>query len=284
MAAMSFPAPACLRPLLRHPVNVAALLYAACGLGAAPAVHAAAVAAPAGPAARASSVVSALPPRPQVAWLWDEALLPAWSTPEAAVLQRHILLTGEQALTRPRQHWPLVAPATRITPVVHVEVSTVNPPVDIDRRRAMIVRAMQEAAHGSTSGWVQLDMEAKPSQRAFYRSLVQQLRAELPPQLRLSVTALAWWCRSPAWLDGLAADEVVPMFFRMGRDSAQLRDIIEHSPATLHPSCRAGSAGFSPQEPFAPQVTARYRKTYWFDRHAWKRSAANDTPVPRNTP
>jgi hypothetical protein len=205
----------------------------------------------------------------QIAWLWDGAALPAWSQPEAAVLQRHILLSGDSALTRPRSRagWP---PASRITPVVHVEVSTINPAVDIESRRAMIVRAMHEAADASTSGWVQLDMEAKPSQRLFYRSLVRQLRKELPPQIKLSVTALAWWCRSPAWLDDLGADEVVPMFFRMGKDSARLRDIIEHSPATLHASCR-NVAGFSPQEPFVSAVTARYRKTYWFDRYAWKR-------------
>jgi hypothetical protein len=134
----------------------------------------------------------------------------------------------------------------------------------------MILRAMHEAATVSTSGWVQLDMEARPSQRVFYRSLVRQLRAELPPQIKLSVTALAWWCRSPAWLDDLGADEVVPMFFRMGRDNAALRRVIEQSPATLHASCRT-VAGFSPQEAFPPQVAARYRKTYWFDRYAWKR-------------
>lgn len=209
----------------------------------------------------------------QIAWLWDGAVLPAWSQPEAAVLQRHILLSGDTALTRLRSGngnragWP---PASRITPVVHVEVSTVKPPIDIESRRAMIVRAIHEAADASTSGWVQLDMEAKPSQRLFYRSLVRQLRSELPPQIKLSVTALAWWCRSPAWLDDLGADEVVPMFFRMGKDSARLRDIVEHSPATLHTSCR-NVAGFSPQEPFASSVTARYNKTYWFDRYAWKR-------------
>ncbi|MYM72076.1 hypothetical protein GTP56_07685 [Duganella sp. FT134W] len=205
----------------------------------------------------------------QVAWLWDGAALPAWSQQEAAILQRHILLSGDNALTRPRAGWP---PASRITPVVHVEVSTVNPPIDLERRRAMILRAMQEAADASTSGWVQLDMEAKPSQRVFYRSLVRQLRSELPPHIKLSVTALAWWCRSPAWLDDLGADEVVPMFFRMGKDSGRLRDIVEHSPATLHASCR-DVAGFSPQEPFSPQVTARYHKTYWFDRYAWQRGA-----------
>jgi hypothetical protein len=220
----------------------------------------------------------------QVAWLWDEARLPAWSMREAAVLQRHILLSGDDILTRPRKRWPALPPSALVTPVLHVEVSTVNPPRQIENSRAIIVHALLDAAAASTSGWVQLDMEARPSQRAFYRSLVQQLRDELPARIKLSVTALAWWCRAPAWLDGLAADEVVPMFFRMGADSAATRTILEQSPATLHASCRAGSAGFSPQEPFAPGVTGRYAKTYWFDRRAWRRDGADLPPPSRNSP
>jgi hypothetical protein len=220
-------------------------------------------------------------PQQQTAWLWDEARLPAWSAREAAVLQRHILLSGDSARTRPRMRKPVLAPGTLVTPVLHVEVSTVNPPQNIEQRAPMIVQAMREAAAASSSGWVQLDMEAKPSQRAFYRALVREIRDTLPPQVHLSVTALGWWCRSPAWLDGLAADEVVPMFFRMGRDSAAVRALVEQSPQTLHASCRNGSAGFSPQEPFAPEVTQRYRKTYWFDRHAWRLpepTPSNGTP------
>lgn len=218
----------------------------------------------------------------QAAWLWDEARLPAWSAHEAAVLQRHILLTGDDILLRPRKRWPALPVSTLVTPVLHVEVSTVNPPVNIERSRAIIVSALLDAAARSTSGWVQLDMEAKPSQRVFYRSLVRDIRAALPARLKLSVTALAWWCRSPAWLDDLAADEVVPMFFRMGRDSAALRVILEQSPGTLHASCRARSAGFSPQEPFTRAVSERYAKNYWFDRYAWKRDGADLPPLSRN--
>jgi hypothetical protein len=227
--------------------------------------------------------VSAAEPRQQVAWLWDEAAQPSWSVPEAALLQRHILLSGDSARTRPRMRQPVLAPGTRVTPVLHVEVSTVNPPRRIEQRAAMIVQAMREAAAASTSGWVQLDMEARPSQRAFYRELVREVRAALPPQVRLSVTALAWWCRSPAWLDGLAADEVVPMFFRMGPDSAAMRAIVEQSPQTLHASCRNGSAGFSPQEAFAPEVAQRYKKLYWFDRHAWRRAGVSPTTTNTGT-
>jgi hypothetical protein len=225
--------------------------------------------------------LSGLPAHAQaVAWLWDEAQLPAWSAPRAAVLERHILLSGGDIAIRPRMRQPKLPAGAQVTPVLHVEVSVVRPPVDIESSRALIVKSMRDLAPASTSGWVQLDMEAKPSQRDFYRSLVRQIRAELPPSLRLSVTALAWWCRSPDWLDGLAADEIVPMFFRMGRDSAALRRIVEDSPKTLHPSCRTGSAGFSPQEPFPAGVAQRYATTYWFDRHAWRGSPSTSPLLP----
>lgn len=233
------------------------------------------------PAALLCALLGAAPPASaqQIAWLWDEAELPAWSAPEAAVLHRHVLLSGAAIRTRPRMRQPALPAGTRVTPVLHVEVSTVRPPEDIEGSRALIVGAALDAAADSTSGWVQLDMEAKPSQRLFYHSLVRQIRAALPPRMRLSVTALTWWCRSPAWLDNLDADEVVPMFFRMGRDGAELRELIEHQPERLHQRCRGGTAGFSPQEPFSAEVEARYSKRYWFDRRAWRRSSFIPTPI-----
>lgn len=218
--------------------------------------------------ALAAGTVAAQPLR--TAWLWDAADAPAWPNAEAAVVVQHLLLSGERLLARPRLRAPALAPATRVTPVVHVEVSTVQPPVRIERHRDALRDAVLRAAHASSSGWVQLDMEARPSQRGFYLALVRELRAALPRELRLSVTALAWWCRSPAWLDGNAADEVVPMFFRMGADTAALRRLVAQSPQALHPRCRQDAAGFSTREAFDAATTGRYRKTYWFDERRWR--------------
>ncbi|MFL6656704.1 MAG: hypothetical protein ACJ8GW_01430 [Massilia sp.] len=201
--------------------------------------------------------------------MWKDSAPPAWSQPVLAVVDRHILLSGatvrQRAGAMPRQ----LAAGTLVTPLVHVEIDPLQPVPNLHAASPQIIKAMQSAAAATTSGWVQLDLEARPSQRVDYRTLVQDLRRVLPPSVQLSVTALAWWCRSPAWLDGLAADEVVPMFFKMGREGAALRKVIAQQPSLLHPSCRTGSAGFSPQEPFAPAVVARYTHTYWFDYHGW---------------
>ncbi len=210
------------------------------------------------------------PPPEAIAWLWKDAPIPAWSRGMVAVVDRHVWLAGDKVLVRPGARPRRLPEGAAVIPVVHVEIDPLRPPAGLVQAQAVVLDAMQAAARATTSGWVQLDLEARPSQRAAYRALVQRIRASLPPQVKLSVTALAWWCRSPAWLDGLPADEVVPMFFRMGRDNAPLRAIVAQRPATLHPLCRSGSAGFSRQEPFAPEVAARYRRTYWFDETGWK--------------
>lgn len=196
--------------------------------------------------------------------------MPEWSQAHVAVVVQHVLLRGPDILVRPRPQAPLLGPKTLVTPVVHVEMSLVQPPMLAERQRQVIVDAVQRAAERSSSGWVQLDLEARPSQRAFYVATLRELRAALPAETRLSITALAWWCRSPDWLDELPVDEVVPMFFRMGRDGAALRHLLADEPQRLHRQCRQGSAGFSVQEPVDAATVARYDRSYWFDDRRWR--------------
>lgn len=220
------------------------------------------------------SFLDALPPDSPgsaIAWLWKDAPVPAWSQSTVAVVDRHIWLAGDKILVRPGARPRRLPPTATVIPVVHVEIDVLHPPRSLHAAQEAVLAAMHSAARATTSGWVQLDLEARPSQRDDYRALVQRIRGALPHNVKLSVTALAWWCRSPAWLDGLHADEVVPMFFRMGRDNAGLRDIVANQPHVLHPACRAGSAGFSLQEAFPQAVGARYHRTFWFDERGWKR-------------
>ena len=220
--------------------------------------------------APAIALAASAPPAGGVAWMWDGAQVPRPLPAEIAPVVDQYLFRGTQVLRRPG-HPPRGLPATvRVTPVVHVEMSVVRPPLDIDAHASLVVDAVVRAARRSTSGWVQLDLEAHPSQRAFYRRLVGDVRAALPPGIRLSVTALAWWCRSTEWLDGLAADEVVPMFFRMGRDGSALRTILIENPDRLHGRCRGEAVGFALQEPFPDATVARFRRTYWFDNRHWR--------------
>ena len=220
------------------------------------------------------------PPAGDIAWMWDGARVPQPLPAEIAPVVRHILLRGTQVLVRPGHPPHGLPPDVRVTPVVHVEMSVVRPPVDVAAHEAIIVDAVVRAAARSTSGWVQLDLEAHPSQRAFYRRLVRDLRAALPPGTRLSVTALAWWCRSDRWLDDLPADEVVPMFFRMGRDGPAMREMLVAEPDRLHARCRGEAIGRSLQEPFPATTLPSFRRTYWFDNRQWRTPPTDTSATP----
>jgi hypothetical protein len=208
----------------------------------------------------------------KIAWLWDTAQPPAWSVQEVAIVVDHILLRENSILERQRSTSPSLQSTTRVTPVVHVEISTVSPPKKIENSHDLIVSRMAEAARMSTSGWVQLDMEARPSQWEYYAALVRDIRTALPDKTKLSVTTLAWWCRAHTRLAMLDADEIVPMFFRMGRDASQIRNTSIHTPDKMDSQCRSTVAGFATNENFPAAVIARYTKTYWFDRNAWRTS------------
>lgn len=229
---------------------------AAIGLGFATAAAAAATGAVDGPAAPA-----------RIPWVWDGGRLPSPLPREIAPVVRQVWLHDDVMEVRPGAHEGAPPPGVRLTPVVHVELSWSHPPVDPARHAAALRELVLRAAASSTSGRVQLDLEARPSQREFQRALVHDVHEALQGRVALSVTALAWWCRAPGWLDGLEAEEIVPMFFRMGRDGPAIRRLLEDSPQALHPRCRSGAAGFSPREPLPDAVVARYGRAYWFDRH-----------------
>ncbi|MBC7786285.1 MAG: hypothetical protein H7Z18_02255 [Methylophilaceae bacterium] len=101
-------------------------------------------------------------------------------------------------------------------PLVHVEFDIFKPPPAPTNLHDDILNAVLIAASQSTSGWVQLDCEARTSHRLFYKTLVHDIKVALPHHIKLSVTALAWWCNSKDWLNDLKADGVVPMFFAWG--------------------------------------------------------------------
>lgn len=204
-----------------------------------------------------------------IPWLWDRV----WKVPPSqgvSLLMENIELRGSTMTARGRPTSPTIATSTKVTPLIHVEVNVFEPPKSPEQFNDKILGIVLRTAERSTSGWVQLDYEARPSGKGAYKELVRRIHEKLPPNVRLSVTALAWWCRSDAWLNDLAADEVVPMFFRMGKDAATMREVLLNDPDKLHPKCRNAAIGVSRQEPEILPASERYQKRYWFDNTAWK--------------
>jgi hypothetical protein len=120
---------------------------------------------------------------------------------------------------------------------------------------------------------VQLDFDALVSQRGFYAELIDAVRARLP-QHRLSITALASWCFGDRWLETLAIDAAVPMYYRMGPDGNQIRHYLSSQsqiPATI---CR-DNAGYSLDEPEAPIVGTQ--RLFVFSAEGWSEELLDAT-------
>ncbi|QSI33902.1 hypothetical protein GNX71_31775 [Variovorax sp. RKNM96] len=207
------------------------------------------------------------PPR-TLLWVWDRPQLFS-APPEGmgiAYLHATVRLSGTQSRTTWRQ-WPLrIAPGITVIPVVHVTLDNLAPsPVD-DTQQQAIARALEHAAAHSRSGWVQLDFEARRSQREAYVALLQRLQP-LRANVRLSATALASWCMSDPWLPAGLVDEVVPMYFRMDAESARIRQRLQATGAATVPACR-DAAGLLLGEPWP--ALGGVKRRYVFHTGAWK--------------
>jgi len=160
----------------------------------------------------------------------------------------------------PRANALRLSPGTRLLPVVRVEVER-GAAAALDRRLSRdLARAVAALARGPR---LQVDFDATASQRPFARDLLAELRRALPQPSHLSVTALASSCfdGSAAALD---ADEVVPMLFRMGVESAPLRRRVHRH--GLPPPCER-AVGLATDEPrVRPRRGARL---YLFAPRAW---------------
>jgi hypothetical protein len=114
---------------------------------------------------------------------------------------------------------------------------------------------------------IQIDFDAASSERDFYRSLLQDVRRQLPDKVPLSMTALASFCVGDRWLRDLPVDEAVPMIFRMGADDKTIRNMLSGGGDFREPLCQR-SYGVAIDEPPDFQRDAA-RRVYIFNSHAW---------------
>ena len=231
------------------------------------------------PRARTAGALAALPAT--MLWAWERPEDLRWLPPEAGVAYVAVTveLAGEGMRLRRRAYPLLVRPDTAVVPMVHVDASWRTPPVLGIAQRDLIVEQLLAAARGSASHVVQLDFEVRQSQRAFLRDVVREARRRLPPEVALSATALASWCAGDYWLAGLAADEIVPMAFRMARDDAAIRRLLAERGAFTRPGC-AGALGMASDE--APIKTHAVRRYFFaprsWDQDTWRRLSSSTSP------
>lgn len=201
----------------------------------------------------------------------------AWESPQdlrflskdegVAFLAGELLLSAESARWTPRRNPLKVRPETPLMAVLRVEAKGNVP--GKEAREAFVARALEVARLPGVRA-LQIDFDATVSQRSFYLAALRNLRFHLPEGIPLSITALASWALEDRWMRdcGLArvVDEAVPMLFRMGPDSAQVRKHLQSQ--DFEEPMSQGSYGLSTDEPL-PRLRSG-RRCYVFHPGPWK--------------
>jgi hypothetical protein len=199
-----------------------------------------------------------------VLWIWERPEDLAFADPREtgfAVLAGTVTLLERDFSWRPRLQ-PVALPTGAVTlAVVRIEAPgsrAVEPGAQAQIRLADLLARI---ARDTRAEGLQVDFDARQSERALYRRLLEQIRPRLAPGQTLSITALASWCAGDSWIRDLPVVEAVPMLFRMG--------VEQFSGSDLRVPLCATSAGVSTDEPF-PALSGRSR-IYVFSARGWTR-------------
>ena len=211
---------------------------------------------------------------------FPRTVLWAWERPEdlrsldshlfaVAFLAQTLVLKGDEVVFTPRRQPLKVAPETRLIAVTRIESqkTTGQRSVLSEAQRQRIAALILNTLALNNVSVVQVDFDAVKSEREFYKSLLKDLRQQLPENVALSMTALASFCVGDRWLADLPVDEAVPMIFRMGTDDQPIKRLLADGNDFREPLCRK-SYGVSLDEPIRVNFeTARRR--YVFNPHSW---------------
>ncbi|WP_157288291.1 hypothetical protein [Uliginosibacterium gangwonense] len=203
----------------------------------------------------------------QMVWAWERAEDLRWLPAEVGVAYVALVieLDGRRIHLRPRSRPLLLRSETPLVPVIHVDALWHPSPSLSGKQRDAIVGQVLRLAGAGNQKVVQLDFEVRRSQRAFLEELVKRIRAGLPRDYALSVTALASWCAGDYWLDQLQADEIVPMAFRMGNDDKEIRALLAGQPHFTRERCTT-AVGLATDE---PPIRVNSLRRYLFSPVPW---------------
>jgi hypothetical protein len=211
---------------------------------------------------------------PLMLWVWDRnddlRFLDATDT-GVAVLAATLTLRGDRVALEPR-HNPIQLPERmRRAAVVHVETDRAEPPTLGPNQLRRFVEALAAVNDEVPNEVLQIDFEALASQRTFLIDSIAALRGRIPGAV-ITATALASWCANESWIEQLAADEVVPMLFRMGYDGRKVRAQLENGGDFRNEACRS-SLGIATNE--LPAVLPGGRRIYVFNPRHWSAETYN---------
>lgn len=209
-----------------------------------------------------------------ILWAWERPEELSFIDPHevgVAFLAKTLYLRGDRVVVRPRLQTLNVPQGTVLMAVARIEPGHSETPALSSGQQAKVVWAIVELTRIPGIAAIQVDFDAKVSERAFYRDLLYDLRRQLPESMALSITALASWCIYDNWLSGLPVDEAVPMLFRMGPDRYQVLLHLEAG-GDFRPAVCRHSLGISTDEPMPKFPSGR--RVYIFHPQAWSPAAA----------
>lgn len=208
-----------------------------------------------------------------VLWAWERPENLNFIDPDKigiAFLARTIYLRGDRVVVKPRLQ-PLTVPdGTKLVAVTRIESDRSNPPVLSSEQKTKIVSEIVSLIHINNVFTIQIDFDAKVSERDFYRKIITDLRNSLHDSIGLSITALASWCIYDTWISDLPIDDAVPMLFRMGADRKQIIMYLE-SGGDFRLSVCKHSLGISTNEPILKLPSSR--RIYIFNSRSWSKTA-----------
>ncbi len=192
-----------------------------------------------------------------VLWAWERPERLQFVDPHTtgvAFLTRTISWRGGQVESRPRLQ-PLEVPAgVALMAVIRLEGTGVLPDAQV-----VAEPILHDAARPGIQA-LQIDFDARESERAWYRGLLDRLRAGLAAGVPLTITALASWCGNDSWMRGLPVADAVPMLFRMGAGEPRGK-------VTFRAALCQSSLGISTDE--WPAQVPRGRRLFVFHPRPW---------------
>lgn len=200
-----------------------------------------------------------LPEFPRIMiWAWERPEKLDFIDPRevgVAFLAGTVRVRGDVVTARARLQPLVVAAGTAMMAVVRVESQDPQPGAKIAVEHAILDATELQGVRA-----LQIDYDAKVSEREFYRGVIQDVRRVLPASMPLSITALASWCEYDDWISSLPVAEAVPMLFRMGAEPYRGADELRAG------KCQS-SAGISTDEPLVDPP--RGRRVYIFHPRSW---------------
>jgi hypothetical protein len=195
-----------------------------------------------------------------ILWAWESPQDLRFIKPGSAgiaFLDRTVWLDGEHVRSRPRLRPLRFTPGTDLIAVVRFEGGgTILPDV------ASVLREVMPATSTVGVRALQIDFDARQSERAWYSRFLRELRKAMPANVALTVTALESWCEEDGWIRDLPVADATPMLFRMGPDD---RPAPTDFPAKI---CRS-SVGVSTDE--LPIRVPPAQRVYVFHPGSWTR-------------